>query len=350
MGDPYLCADALDKGMCDGFVLSRPALADPYFVRKVEMGEPEKIRPCIGCNMGCIGRLLEKGLPQTCAVNPRANRELLTRPKKAAEPKNIIIVGAGVGGMEAARTGKMCGHSVEIYEKSGVVGGQLNAAGAHDFKADIHGLRDWYIRELKELNVPIHLNSEVTPELVKEKKADVVIFATGASPVMPQSIAGIEKAASAVDVLEGKKAVGDRVVVVGGGMVGCETAVVLANHGKKVTLVEALDNILSSDFVPQQHSMMLKDLIEDRKIDVITGHKLVAVTDSGAELECVTSGEKKSVPADTTVISIGLKPNPIDVSEFYGLGAQVYKIGSAKRAGNVIDAVGEAFEVVYNLD
>lgn len=350
MGDPYLCADALDKGMCDGFVLSRPALADPYFARKVEMGEPEKIRPCIGCNMGCIGRLLEKGLPQTCAVNPRANRELLTRPKKAAEPKNIIIVGAGVGGMEAARTGKMCGHSVEIYEKSGVVGGQLNAAGAHDFKADIHGLRDWYIRELKELNVPIHLNSEVTPELVKEKKADVIIFATGASPVMPRSIAGIEKAASAVDVLEGKKAVGDSVVVVGGGMVGCETAVDLANHGKKVTLVEALDNILSSDFVPQQHSMMLKDLIEDRKIDVITGHKLVAVTDSGAELECVASGEKKSVPADTTVISIGLKPNPIDVSEFYGLGAQVYKIGSAKRAGNVIDAVGEAFEVVYNLD
>lgn len=167
---------------------------------------------------------------------------------------------------------------------------------------------------------------------------------------MPRSIAGIEKAASAVDVLEGKKAVGDSVVVVGGGMVGCETAVDLANHGKKVTLVEALDNILSSDFVPQQHSMMLKDLIEDRKIDVITGHKLVAVTDSGAELECVASGEKKSVPADTTVISIGLKPNPIDVSEFYGLGAQVYKIGSAKRAGNVIDAVGEAFEVVYNLD
>lgn len=171
-----------------------------------------------------------------------------------------------------------------------------------------------------------------------------------ASPVMPQSIAGIEKAASAVDVLEGKKAVGNSVVVVGGGMVGCETAVDLANHGKKVTLVEALDNILSSDFVPQQHSMMLKDLIEDRKIDVITGHKLVAVTDSGVEIEAVANGEKKTVSADTTVISVGLKPNPIDVSEFYGLGAQVYKIGSAKKAGNVIDAVGEAFEVVYNLD
>lgn len=98
------------------------------------------------------------------------------------------------------------------------------------------------------------------------------------------------------------------------------------------------------------HSMMLRDLIEDRTIEVITGHKLVAVTDSGAELESVANGEKKTVSADTTVISVGLKPNPIDVSEFYGLGAQVYKIGSAKKAGNVIDAVGEAFEVVYNLD
>ena len=348
MGDAQLAADAINNGQIDAVVLARPSLADPYFPRKVEMGIPEKIKPCIGCNMGCIGPLLEKGLGAQCAVNPRAFKELTTRPKKSIAPRKIAVIGGGIGGMEAALTAAECGHKAEIFEKSGALGGELNAAGAHSFKSEIHDLRDWYITELKEKDVPVHLNTEVTADEVKSKGFDTVILATGASPVMPSSIAGIEKAISAVELLEGKKSVGDSVVIVGGGMVGCESAVDLAVEGKKVTLVEALPQVLSAEFVPQQHKGMLKDMLEYEHVDVITGHKLVAVTDEGAVIEA--NGEQKTIKADSVVLSIGLRPNKSLAGDFRGKNISVYEIGSAKKAGNIITAVHEAFEVVYNFD
>lgn len=349
MGDPVLAAEAVEKGQIDAVVLSRPSLADAYFPRKVEMGVEEKIRPCIGCNMGCIGPLLQKGTAVSCAVNPRAFNELTTRPKKTVWPRNIAVIGGGAAGMQAALTAAECGHKVELFEKTGVLGGEMNAAGAHSFKVEIHQLRDWYIRELREHEVPVHMNCEISADEVKAKGFDTVILATGASALMPASIEGIDKAVSAVDLLEGKKAAGDTVVVVGGGMVGCETAVDLAKSGKKVTVVEALNDILSAEFVPQQHKLMLKDLFEYHDIAALTGKKLVAVTGEGAVVEDA-EGKRETVPADTVVMSIGLRPNKSLAPDYYGKNIAVYQIGSAQTAGNIITAVHEGFEVVYNMD
>lgn len=366
MGDPDLCRETLEKGQADAIVMSRPALADPEFPNKVASGHPERIRPCIGCNMGCIGRCSETREHESCAVNPRACFEASHPPKKSASPKSIAVVGGGAAGMQACLTAVECGHKVELFEKADHLGGELNAAGAHEFKQDIHGARDWYIRELKEKNVPIHLSTEFTSDMCDGGKYDVVIMATGASSIMPASIKGIEKAVSAVEMLETGMDVGERVIVVGGGMVGCETAVDLAKKGKKVSLVEQLPAILSSEFVPQQHKGMLKDMIEAYGVEVYEDYKLVEVTDTGAVIEVankmftlgsigeVVSSKKKgdrlTLDADKVVLSIGLKPNQNITKELTEKGVKVIEVGSAIRAGNVINATHDAYEAVYSLD
>lgn len=366
MGDPDLCLHAVEDGYVDAVVLARPSLADPEFPNKVAAGTPEKIRPCIGCNMGCIARCTELGIHESCAANPRACYELEHPAKKSASPRKIAVVGGGAAGMQACITAVECGHTVELFEKTNHLGGELNAAGAHEDKIDIHNLRDWYIRELKNLGVPVHMNTEFSVELCESGKFDLVIMATGASAIMPASIKGIEKAVSAVEMLESGMDVGETVVVVGGGMVGCETAVDLAKKGKKVSLVEQLPAILSSEFVPQQHKMMLEDMIEAYGIDVYTDYKIVEVTDEGAVIEVankmftlddkggvVTSlvkGDKKLLPADKVVLSIGLRPNATISAQLTEKGVQVIEVGSTKRAGNVIDSTHDAYEAVYALD
>lgn len=280
----------------------------------------------------------------------RAVLVINTLPKKAVHPRRIAVVGGGAAGMEAAREAVECGHTVEIFEKSKVLGGELNAAGAHAFKEEIHQLRDWYIAELKEKNVPIHMETEFTPDMADSGKYDTVILAVGATPIMPASIEGVEKAISAVELLENHSDVGETVVVVGGGMVGCETAVDLSKAGKKVTLVEALPAVLSSEYVTTAHKMMLQDMMEDQKIEIMAAHKIVAVTDEGAVVEPTDGGERMTIPADKVVLSIGLKPNPSMALDLVGRGVEIYEIGSARRAGNVITAIHDAFNVVYNFE
>ena len=276
------------------------------------------------------------------------------------------MVGGGVAGMQACLTAVDCGHTAELFEAEDHLGGELNAAGAHEFKKDIHVARDWYIRELEEKKIPVHLNTEFTPELYSLGSYDLVILATGASALMPAAIKGIDKALSAVDMLEKDIDVGESVIVVGGGMVGCETAVDLVKKGKKVTLVEQLPAVLSSEFVPQQHKMMLKDMIEAYGVQVYTDSRLVEVTDHGAVIEVANNmfiiddrgavteskkaGTRTVLTADTVVISIGLRPNKSIAAELEAKGAKVISVGSAVRAGNVIDATKAAFDAVYNLD
>jgi 2-enoate reductase len=352
MNNPYMCAEALESGKADAFVLSRPALADPDLPRKVAVGKVEKIRPCIGCNQGCVGRLLEKGVQQTCAVNPRACREFYTPIYKTVLPKKVIIVGGGVAGMEVARTATMCGHEVVVFEKTDTLGGDLLAAGAHSFKHELLQLNDWYKGEMKDLKIDIRMNTEATPARIKAENPDTVILAVGASPVMPKSIPGIDnaKAITSIEALTGKKNVGERVVVVGGGNVGIELAIGYVMEGKRVVVVEAMDTILANgDLVPQQNKMWLNDAIEYYKLDVRTGTKLEAVTDEGAVVAPAAGGERVTIPADTVVCALGFRPNPSMAAELNGCGAEVFEVGNGKRPSNVIAAIGEAFEIARNL-
>ena len=210
------------------------------------------------------------------------------------------------------------------------------------------------------------MNTEFSTELYKDGAYDLVIMATGASSVVPASIPGIEKAITAVDLLEKDIDPGETVIVVGGGMVGCETAVDLAQKGKKVTIVEMLPDVLSSEFVPQQHKMMLLDMIKAYNVDVCADYKLAEVTDEGAVVEVakklftidmggslltsLKAGDRKTLKADKVILSVGLKPNKTITEELRALGAEVIEVGSTKRAGNVIDATHDAYEAIYALD
>lgn len=350
MNDPDLCVKAVSEGMVDGIVLGRASLADPYFPKKLEMGRPDKIRPCISCNEGCIKRLFTGGR-MSCAVNPTAMRELNYGISKTITPKKITVVGGGVSGMEAARVAALRGHDVTILERSGELGGHLLHAGAHDFKRDIHDLNLWYQNELKELGVKVQLNTTVTPEMLKEAKPDTVILAVGGEVLMPRSIKGIDhpKSVSCTDLLEGKKEMGENVVVVGGGLVGCEIAMDAVNHGRKVTVVEGLNDLMSAGIpVPFNNKDYINDFFRYYGVSVRTGVMLSEVNDEGIVVTA-KDGSTEQIPADTAIISIGFRANPSMEKDLLGAGIEVYAIDHDGGIGNIMDSVWKAYEIARTI-
>jgi 2-enoate reductase len=265
MDDPFMAAKAVSDGACDIISLGRPLLADPDYVNKLKADKLESIRPCLSCQEGCMGRIHAYGM-LNCAVNPAAGRERAERLVPALQAKKILVIGGGPAGCEAARVLKLRGHSVTLCEKKPYLGGNLNAAGVPDFKEDDRALIKWYEHELGELGVDVKLGTEVTPEMAKAY--DAVVVATGSRPKM-FSLGDNSKVFAAETVLMGEADPGDNVIIVGGGLVGCETALWLAQKGKKVTIVEALPKILAVN-APLCHANadMLEELIPYNGIDV----------------------------------------------------------------------------------
>lgn len=350
LDDPDLCEKAIGNGQMDAVVLGRAALADPYFPQKVEMGHPEKVRPCIACNQACIGAELV-GRNVCCAVNPTATRELTYGIHKTFEPKKIAVIGGGVAGMEFARTAKRRGHTVSLYEKSDRLGGHLISGGSHAFKSEVRRLNQWYQDELKALNIPVYMNTPISADDIRKLGVDAAVFAIGSSPVMPK-INGIdhEKTITCVDALLGTRETGQKVVVVGGGLVGCEVALDLAQHGKEVTVVEKMDEILSpvTSMIPVMNRMMLIDLLEHYKVNVITGYGISEVNDEGAVIQA-DGKDEKTLPADTVVMSVGFRPNPSMASELQGSGIEIYEIGDGRKVGTIMSSIWDAYEVARSI-
>lgn len=348
LGMPEIAEKALEEGAADMVGLGRPLLADPYWPRKVLGNCPERIRPCIGCHTGCLGRGFE-GKPLSCAVNPAAGRERYYNIQPAPVPKKILVAGGGIAGMEAARTATLRGHNVVIYESTDKLGGVVIPGSSPDFKVDDRRLLNWYRNEMKELNIKIVFNTKVTEDIVEKEKPDAVIVAVGAKEIKLK-LPGIEKekVLSAVDVLNGRKKTGDSVLMVGGGLVGCETALYLAKSGKKVTIVEAKDDILSAGKpIPHMNRIMLVDLLKFYGIKVVTCNSLLEVTDKGAVL-IDREFKKQSVTADSIVICVGFKSNRKLYNKLHGKIAELYLIGDAFKASNIMDAVWSANEIGLN--
>lgn len=350
MDDPDSCEAAVAEGDADGVAIGRGSLADPGFAKKLEMGVPEKIRPCISCQ-NCIRSLFAMGSIQ-CSVNPNTTQEFSYSVQEATTKKRVAVIGGGVAGMEAARTARLRGHSVELFEVADMLGGHLNEAGSHPFKSGIAGLNHWYQNELKNLGVEIHLNTTVTAEELKNSGYDAVILATGSYHFVPTFVDGYdhEKAVVCYDVLMGKKEVGKNVVVVGGGLTGSELAYDLASYEKKnVVLVEALSDILSSGpEIPQPVSMMLRDLLDYSNVDIRTGNKIKAVNDEGAVIEDA-DGVQRTLMADDVIFCIGLRPNKSMREELMYSGIEVYEVGDGAGLGNIRTAVASAYEIARKL-
>lgn len=350
MNDFRLSESAIAEGKLDAIVVGRASLADPHLAKKLEAGKPEEIRPCIGCQVGCFWKPLS-GKITSCAVNPTLFKEGYYQITPAVDVKKVAVIGGGVGGMEAARIAKMRGHDVTIYEKTDVLGGMNIPASSHEFKGSLGQLREWYKRQIAKLDIPVVYNCEMTAEKLRELAPDVAIVGIGAKAVMPP-IPGIDngKACTCVDALNHKAAIGDTVVVVGGGQTGCEIAVDYAMNGKKVTLIEAAADVLAvSPMVSVQTNMMLHDMLAHYGVTVMTNTKISAVTEKGAVVESVASGEKVEIACSNVVMSVGLKPLNSFADELKGSGILVYEIGDGASVGNHYTAIHSAFHTAINL-
>lgn len=351
MNNPYKSEQALAEGKIDAVVLGRATLADPHYAKKIQMGVPEKIRPCIGCTVGCIGKVFT-GEAITCAVNPAARNELNYGIEKTLNPRKVAVIGGGVAGMEAARTLKMRGFDVTIYERSGKLGGNLIPAGAHSFKIELHQLIEWYKREIIEMGIPVVYHANMTAESIKTLNPDVAIISTGSDPIMPP-IKGIDhvKCLSGVEALQGNRDLGKTLVVVGAGLVGCEFAIDKAMEGYDVTIVEAAPEVLAaSTQITMGVQQMIPDLIEHWGVKTKCSNKIVEIDDEGAVIESVENGERMTLPADQVVMCIGMRPRKNTIEEdLAGSGIETFTVGDAIRPGMVYSSVHSAYEIARAL-
>lgn len=348
MNDPDIAEKALQDGKIDGVVLGRASLADPEYPNKVLSGRAEEIRPCIACNMGCITRL-QRGLQTSCAVNPTAMREVRYALKPSATVKNIVVVGGGVAGMEVARTAARRGHKVTLLEKNAELGGNLIPGGSHSFKKEVRDLRDWYERQLKNLNVEVRTNCGAETEQLRKMGADVIVLATGATPIVPR-IEGIDdpKVMTCIEALAHPEKVGQKVIIVGGGLVGSEIALDYLKDGREVTIIEAKENILSAgEPIPIMNRQMLTEMFEEYHANIMTGAMLKAIKNGRALVEI--DGKQHAFDADTIIMSIGFRPRPSMAGELVNCGAAVYEIGDGRQVATIMKAIWAGYELGNNL-
>ena len=337
---------AIAEGKADMVALGRQFLADPDLPKKGRLGRAEEVRPCQRCATCQSGRFT-LGTAR-CAVNPEIGREyeLQFMPPAPARRK-VLVAGGGPGGMEAAIVAAKRGHDVTLYEKSNVLGGALNFAEHVPFKHDLFRLIGAMEAELKALPVRILMNTELTPELAGLEHPDVIISALGAEAIRPP-FPGIDlpKVLMAEEVDKGAQ-VGDTVVVIGGGLVGLETALHLAMQDKKVSIVEMLPAIANdANF---RYARTYKWKIEAYKIDVYTSTKCSAITEQGVEA-VDQDGKDILIPADNVVISVGMRPLSAASEALRDCAPTFIPIGNCVRPGVVKDAIRAGFDAAMFLD
>lgn len=346
MDTPEMAESCVADGTCDVISLGRPLLADPDYVKKLRANHVCEIRPCISCQEGCMGRIQTYSMIN-CAVNPQAARERVTAYEPVARKKRVLIAGGGVAGCEAARVLAERGHEPVLYEASGRLGGNLLPGGAPAFKEDDLQLVKWYENELARLRIPVYLNTKVTKEMVLESDCDAVIVATGSRPKM-FSLGDDEKVYCAEQVLMNQKDPGDKVVVVGGGLVGCEMALDLAQKGKKVTILEALPKIMAVNGpICSANKEMLEELLPFNGVDIICNAKVTGFRDGAVSYE--TDGKAEKLDADSVILSVGYRSADELYHELEFDVADLYLLGDAGKVSNIMYAIWDAFEVANHL-
>jgi len=352
--DPFQAEEILEDGIADLVGMARAHLADPEFANKAREGRSEEINQCIGCMMGCIEKDFEKRPQVSCAVNPACGweKKFEIGLKPARERKRVFVIGGGPAGMSAAKTAAERGHQVWLYEKEDALGGQIRVISVYDGKEELRKVPRWYQHQFKRLGVQVELNREVTSRMIEELKPDVAILATGATSIIPD-VPGIDRKSvvTAVDVLAGKCHVGERVVVIGGGMVGIETAFYLAEKGKKVAIVEMLPKIGPDIGLTFRLAYWRK--IPSLGIQVFTEARLFEVRENGVNVVIKLGPEHLEgkgdellfIPAETIVLAVGLKPNKSLLTQLEGKVSKVYAVGDCVEALKIIDAIHEGARV-----
>lgn len=353
VGIPVMVAGGLDLGELAEKVLNeeyadlvgigRGLLADPDLPQKIEAGEIAAIRKCIRCNE-CRG--LNKR-PFRCTVNAQVGRQYkYGEIREASHKKKVVVVGGGPGGMEAARVAALRGHSVTLMEKGSFLGGALHLAAIPPHKEEIRFILEYYQHTLPQFrNLDIQLNMEAEPGNIQALKPDIVILATGGEPFIPTEMQPIrENAVTAYQVLRGHS-VGDRVIVVGGGLIGCETAAYIAQLNKHVILLEVLESI-GADMEPLVRKCMMKEL-NALRVEIHNKTRVRAITEKGVVV--VENGQEKQFKGDSVVLALGITPVNGLKDALKGKARKIIVIGDAKVQGKIRTAVNEGFMAGYHL-
>ena len=343
--EPQYAELMIAEGRADLVAFGRQSIADPEMPNKAKAGRLDLMNPCIGCLQGCVPNMF-KGEPITCLVNPLAGREADFKP--AQTKKNVMVIGGGPGGLYAAFTAAQRGHAVTLYEKGDILGGNMRLAAYPPGKGDITNMVRSYIAKCEEYGVKMVMNTEVTPAMVAEAKPDAVIVATGSNPlVLP--IPGINDTGviHAGDLLDGKAAVGKKVLVVGGGMVGCEVADFLGELGHEVSVIELRDQ-LGPDVIPEHRKFLMKDF-DTYKVQGVTGAKVAQFFTDGVSYTLADGTEGRLEGFDNVVLAMGYRNNDTISEEIKKIVAETYVIGDAVKARKALDATAEGLNAALEI-
>jgi 2,4-dienoyl-CoA reductase-like NADH-dependent reductase (Old Yellow Enzyme family)/thioredoxin reductase len=333
---PQVAEDVLAQGKADMVAIGRQLIADPYWPEKVATGRTEDIIPCISCN-ACFETGFA-GLGLRCSVNAATGREAEWAIVPASKPKKVMVVGGGPAGMEAARVAALRGHKVTLYERQSELGGQLVVAALPPHKQELALLNRYLAHQLDESAIRVKLGVEVTPELLVKDKPDALILAAGSTPLMPE-IPGVTKdnVVTAMDVLSGRVDVGEKVVVIGGELVGCETADFLSQRGKKVTVVRRGPEMASKMFPINRHALLAR--LKENGVVLVTGvKKYEAITEDGLVM-IDGRGKRRTLEADTIVLAAGAIPNDQLAKAAEGRVGQIYLAGDCVQPRRILDAI-----------
>jgi len=338
--NPMLAEKILREGKADFIGLARSLLADPQLPNKVREGRIEEIRPCIYCNLGCRHyQIPSEGFRVTCNVNPACGIEGEYKFVKTKSPRKVVVVGGGLAGMEAAMVLAQRGHQVRLYEKENKLGGQWNILAS--YRPEVSSLTDYLTRELTKAGVEVQTNTHVDVELVKKLQPDAVVIATGAKQKLPD-VPGIEgkNVVLANDVLSGKVRTGKEVVVIGGGLVGMETATFLGKQGHKVSIVDIVE--IGKDVGYTLKEALLEEIIRNG-IYLYPNAVLDRITENGVTI--IIFNEIVHLKANTVVIAIGSVSNNFLYQELKGLVPELHLIGDSLEPRHSLAAIHEGFKV-----
>ena len=351
INDPYLAEDILRLGKADFVDMGRALIADPYFPGKAMAGKAGDIRKCIACQRCAETTMIEK-IPLQCTVNPAAGREkeFEAKQKPAKKKRRVLVIGGGPGGMEAAIIAGQRGHRVTLWEQNDKLGGQLNLAVIPPGKGDLNSLLEYLKSQLERLQVTVKLKKKATVKAINKFAPDITVLAVGSTEAFPD-IPGIhgENVITCRQVLSGEREIGDKVVVIGGGSIGCETADFLAEKGKSLLVVFPEEAPMTIGVVDKSIRKPLLERLLKNKVKVVAGVKqFQEINKEGVRL-IDREGNGLFLEADNIVLATGAKPNKTLAQSLKGKVPELFEVGDCIEPRRLLEAIHDGAKVGFQI-